>query len=117
MWIASCTKLMTAISVIQCVDKGLLSLDDDISSVLPEWKTRQVLVGFEEGTGKPILREAKNTITARMLLTHHSGMGYPFMSSNLQQFHKYQKTIGKEVSELIVCCPPSNWIHKLNYIS
>jgi CubicO group peptidase (beta-lactamase class C family) len=108
MWIASCTKLMTAISVIQCVEKGLLNLEDDISSILPEWKTRNVLVDFEEATGKPILREAKDKITIRMLLTHHSGMGYPFMKPELKQFHDYQKTIGKEVSELIVCFPPAH---------
>lgn len=103
MWIASCTKLLTAICAIQCIERGLLNLEDDISTVLPEWKTRNVLVGFEEGVGKPILREAKGIITLRMLLTHSSGMGYPFLSRSLMQYQKYQTTMGNPISELIVC--------------
>jgi CubicO group peptidase (beta-lactamase class C family) len=106
MWIASCTKLLTAICAVQCVEKGLLNLEDDISAVLPEWKTRNVLLGFEEGTGKPISREAKGTINLRMLLTHNSGMGYPFLSPTLMQYQKYQTTAGKPISELIVRFPP-----------
>jgi CubicO group peptidase (beta-lactamase class C family) len=103
MWIASCTKLMTAISVLQCVEKGLLSLDDDISTVLSEWKNRGILLGFEEGTGKPILQETKGKITVRMLLTHQSGMGYTFTDPKLEQFVKYNKRNGEMGSGLVVC--------------
>ncbi|KAF3407121.1 Acyltransferase LovD [Talaromyces pinophilus] len=74
MWIASCTKLMTAIASMQCVERGLLNLDDDVSGILPEWKYPQILVGFEEDSGKPILKDAKNKLTLRMLLTHQTGL-------------------------------------------
>jgi len=65
MWIASCTKLVTSVAALQMVEKGLLDLDEDISRVLTEWKSPEILEGFEEGTGKPILRPAKNKITLR----------------------------------------------------
>lgn len=68
MWLASCTKLITTVAVMQCVDKGLLKLDDDISTILTELKDVQVLVGFEkgeEGEDKPILQKNTKTITLR----------------------------------------------------
>ncbi|TAQ87680.1 hypothetical protein B7494_g3972 [Chlorociboria aeruginascens] len=95
MWIASCTKLLTAIAVLQCVEKGLLDLDDDISTVLSEWKEPQILIGFHATTGEPILEKAKERITLRMLLTHQSGMGYSFTHPDLEKFVEYRKKIGK----------------------
>ena len=35
MWIASCTKLLTTIVALQCVERGLLALDADVSPILP----------------------------------------------------------------------------------
>lgn len=64
-WIASCTKLLTTICMLQCIEEGLFYLDEDIARVLPEWKDPDLLVGFDETTGKPILRKAKNKITIR----------------------------------------------------
>lgn len=94
---------MTAISVLQCVEKGLLNLDDDISTVLPEFKDPEILLGFEDGTGKPILERTKRQITLRMLLTHQSGMGYTFMQPQLEQYAQYKKTAGAMGSGLVVC--------------
>ena len=90
MWIASCTKLMTAISAVQCVEKGLLDLDDDISTVLSEWKDPKILVGFEDASGEPILQKTDGKITLRMLLTHQSGMGYAFIQQPLEQYAEYR---------------------------
>lgn len=89
MWIASCTKLMTAIGSMQCVERGLLNLDEDVSSILPEWKNPQILVGFEDDSGKPILKDAKNKLTLRMLLTHQTGLGYGFAQPELMRYCKY----------------------------
>lgn len=88
MWIASCTKLMTAICVMQCVEKGLLDLDADVSTILPEWKEAPLLEGFEEGTGKPIIGTAKSKITLKRLLTHSAGLGYIVIDPRLQQWAK-----------------------------
>ena len=90
MWIASCTKLMTAVAVMQCVEKGLFTLDEDISRILPEWKSPDILTGFEEKTGEPILRKATKVITARQLMTHSSGMGYDVLNPQLMALRKYQ---------------------------
>jgi CubicO group peptidase (beta-lactamase class C family) len=65
MWLASCTKFMTTIAAMQCVERGLLSLDGDVTDILPELKGRQILKGFEEGTQKPILVPNTKKITLR----------------------------------------------------
>lgn len=63
-WIASVTKFITSIAVMQCVERGLLDLDADISSILPEWKDPRILIGFDE-KNEPQFRPAKRTLTLR----------------------------------------------------
>ena len=58
---------MTTIAVMQCVEKGLLSLDMDVTSILPELKGREILKGFEERTEKPILVPNTKKITLRLV--------------------------------------------------
>lgn len=64
---ASCTKLVTTIAVMQCVERGLLNLDEDVTGILPELKDLPILTGFEEvdGKDKPILVENTKPITLR----------------------------------------------------
>ncbi|MCJ1391725.1 hypothetical protein MMC18_004590 [Xylographa bjoerkii] len=86
MWIASCTKLMTCISVLQCVERGVLNLDDDVTGILPELKGIEILTGFDKETGKPITKKATKSITLRHLLTHTSGMSYDIFDLPLQKW-------------------------------
>lgn len=67
--IYSMTKLVTSIAALQCVENGLIGLDDDLADVLPEMCKIPIL-----SDGKLI--EPKNKITLRHLLTHTSGFGY-----------------------------------------
>jgi CubicO group peptidase (beta-lactamase class C family) len=104
MWLASCTKLIGTVAVMQCVERGQLKLDDDISTVLPELKEFQILTGFEQdpdGKDKPILAKNPAPITLRYvfvwedlnsgdadfgcrhLLTHSSGLSYDVFSKLL----------------------------------
>lgn len=97
LWIASVSKLMTAVAALSCVERGLISLDEDVTRVLPELKDRGILEGFDS-EGKPILRARKNIVTLRygvsirrlddsvntslcyrQFLSHTSGMGYDIM--------------------------------------
>ena len=64
MFTASCTKLMTTIAALQCVERGLVALDEDTGAVLPELAGLKILSGFEEG-GEPVLVERKEAITLR----------------------------------------------------
>jgi CubicO group peptidase (beta-lactamase class C family) len=89
MWIASCSKLVTTIAALQCVERGLFTLDDPtaVDRLLPEWKDPEILTGFTED-GKPILQPAKEKITLRKLLTHTSGVAYDMMHPMLIQWRQ-----------------------------
>lgn len=63
--IASCTKLMTAIAVLQCVERGLLDLDADVSPILPEAGKYGVIIGFDDAQNEPLLVPKANPITLR----------------------------------------------------
>jgi len=63
-YLASATKLITAIAALQCVERGQFTLDEDATRLLPEFKDLNVLTGFDD-TGKPVLVKATKTITLR----------------------------------------------------
>ncbi len=62
---ASCTKLMTIIAALQCIEHGQITLDDDVSALLHKLKSPKILTGFKEGTGEPTYQKAKGFITLR----------------------------------------------------
>ena len=64
MFTASCTKLLTTIAALQCVERGLVTLDEDTAAHLPELARQKILTGFDEA-GEPVLVERKNPITLR----------------------------------------------------
>lgn len=70
-WIASCTKMITSIAVMQLVEQGKADLDsaDQLEKVVPEMKEVKIIEGVD-ADGKPKLKEKKNKITLRMLQTH-----------------------------------------------
>ena len=63
--IASCTKLMTAIAVLQCVENGKLKLDDDVYGILPELESLEIITGIDQEDGKPLLKPRSSHITLR----------------------------------------------------
>ncbi|TVY48205.1 Acyltransferase [Lachnellula occidentalis] len=65
MWMASCSKLPTTVAVMQCVERGQLNLDDDVTGLLPELKGLPILVKFDEGDTQPIMAERTKPITLR----------------------------------------------------
>ncbi len=75
--LASCTKLLTTISCLQAVDRGLVKLDDDVSCYIPSLATQDILTGFA-WYGKPRMKPRSRPITLRHLLLHTAGTGYDF---------------------------------------
>jgi CubicO group peptidase (beta-lactamase class C family) len=83
---ASCTKLITSIALLQCVEKGLIGLDEPLTKILPELDGKEVLRS-EPGKGM-ISEPSKTKITARHLLSHTSGLGYRFLHPLLIEWSK-----------------------------
>lgn len=84
-WIASMTKAIVSLAALKLVERGKLSLDGDLSELLPDLKGLEVLDG-QGPDGAPRLRPAKGAVTLRRLLTHTSGFAYAFTSPQLIAF-------------------------------
>ena len=85
--IASMTKAITTVAVMQLYEKGLFQLNDPVSNYLPSFKNPKVLVAVDENNIVSETRDASNEIKIIDLLTHSSGLGYPFISSPLQKVY------------------------------
>lgn len=81
-WMASCTKMLTGVAVMQLVEQGILRLDDgaQVAQLVPELTNLTVL--NKDGTTEP----QKKAITLRMLLTHTAGFGYAFFNERLRDW-------------------------------
>ncbi|KAL2669801.1 hypothetical protein Neosp_015246 [[Neocosmospora] mangrovei] len=70
----SVTKPLTTISALQCVERGLIGLDDDVSGHLPELAKQPIISANSDGSLH--YEPAKTAITLRHLLTHTVGLCY-----------------------------------------
>lgn len=92
---ASATKLITSVALLQCIDDGLIGIDQPLRKLLPELG-RQVIKGVSDN-GDLILEPAINNITPRHLLTHTSGLAYWFLNPLLMKWK--QTPDGKKYAE------------------
>lgn len=87
-WIASCTKLVSAIALMQLVERGEADLDsaDQLEAIVPELRDVQIL---ENGKLKPKI----NRITLRSLMTHVSDQRKSRFPPVLQNFDNTNREI------------------------
>ncbi|KAF2430807.1 beta-lactamase/transpeptidase-like protein [Tothia fuscella] len=106
-YIASCTKLVTAIAALQLVEQGKLNLDEpeQVKKYLPELSQTRVL----NSSGKPG-EVRKNYVTLRMLLSHTAGYGYHFSSTALRDSDTpMPRTIEHHLADPILFEPGTSW--------
>lgn len=84
--IASMTKPVTSVAVMQLVESGRVKLDEAAATYLPDLSQVQVLEDFDAGTGKAKLRPPKTPPTVRQLLTHTAGFAYEFFDPRMQAY-------------------------------
>ncbi|RPI51672.1 MAG: class A beta-lactamase-related serine hydrolase [Acidobacteria bacterium] len=84
--IASMTKPVTWLAVMQLVEQGRVSLDDPAKRYFPQLANLKVFDTFDAKTGAYTLRSAKTAPTVRHLLTHTAGLGYSFTSPIVRDF-------------------------------
>jgi methyl acetate hydrolase len=78
--IASMTKPVATTVIMMLVDEGKLGLDDPIARYISAFAERQVIEYFDAATGNYTTRPAASNATVRQLLSHSSGLAYPFAS-------------------------------------
>jgi methyl acetate hydrolase len=84
--IASMTKPVTSVALMQLVEQGRIGLDDPAEKYLPELKGLKVLTSFDPATGAYQVRPAASAPTVKHFLTHTSGLAYPFTSAIWRDF-------------------------------
>lgn len=86
-WIASCTKVMCSVAALQCVERGLLSLDEPAENICPELKNPQILLKIDENG--PKFKPVTKKMTLRQMLTHSSGLSYEFTHPKMFAWRKW----------------------------
>ena len=112
-WLASCTKLVTVISVLQLVEQGKFALDDAefVKKVAPEIKEKKVFPDGVNGVNQ------EKDVTVRMLLSHTAGFAYAFLDGRVQFPEGLEGVRGEEndiLNSKLVNQPGSMWEYGTN---
>jgi methyl acetate hydrolase len=84
--IASMTKPVTSVALMQLVEQGRIGLDDPAEKYLPELVGLKVIESLDAKTGDYKVRPASRPPTVKNFLTHTSGLAYPFTSAIWRDF-------------------------------
>jgi CubicO group peptidase (beta-lactamase class C family) len=126
--IASMSKPITSVAVMQLVEDGKLKLTDTLSKYVPEFKDMKVAVPSQDGKSFETVK-AEREITIHDLLTHTSGITYRIMSKphvgklyeeanvcdGLVESRESLSDNVRKIAKLpLVCQPGSAWEYGLN---
>lgn len=113
--IYSCSKPITVTAALQLYEKGVFLLDDPLYEYIPEFKKMYVKEGED-------VREAKNPITMRNLLTMTAGFSYDMSAPG---FKKAREITGGRMDTLTVArCvaedplhyePGTKWVYSIGH--
>jgi CubicO group peptidase (beta-lactamase class C family) len=99
--LASMTKPMVSVAILQLYEQGKFLLSDPVAKYIPEFAHPKVLEMLPEGSPFPFkLKPAKRDITIRDLLAHTAGLPYAFGAAWFpdnrlyQQFHSLYEEAG-----------------------
>ena len=112
--IYSCTKVTTAVSVLQLSEKRYFSLDDPLYDFIPEYRDMTVI----DSAGN--IEKAKNAITIRHLLTMTAGLTYNLNSEGIKEALKETNgnadtltMIKKLAKDPLIFEPGTDWNYSL----
>lgn len=112
--IASMTKAITSVAVMQLVEQGKLKLDDPVGDYLPQLKDVEVLEGFN-ADDTPLLRPARSAVTVRQLLTHTSGYVYEIWNENAARYASLGYSAGDGFEDVPLAFDPGmKWEYGIN---
>ena len=93
--IASMTKPVTSLAAMMLVEQGRLGLDDPVGKYLPDFLHTRVLTAWHEADATYDARPPRRPITVRDLLTHTSGIAYPFVDARLAKLDDGHKSVSE----------------------
>jgi CubicO group peptidase (beta-lactamase class C family) len=74
--IASMTKAVTTVAIMQLYEQGKLGLNEAVQKYIPAFKDQQVIDSFDKTDSSYTTVPVKRPVTIRNLLTHTSGISY-----------------------------------------
>ena len=119
MLLASCTKAVTGVAVMQLVEEGAISLKDAAKDYVPEIADIQVLEGLSD-SGEAKLRPPKSDVTVEQLLLHTAGFGYEFLNADLLKYrvaNECAPTLGgtfEALQDVLLFDPGTRWEYGTN---
>jgi CubicO group peptidase (beta-lactamase class C family) len=119
-WIASTTKQVATVAILQLVEEGKLKLDDadQVEQLVPELAKIPIASRAEDGSIK--LTPKKNRITLRHLLTHTAGFGYTFFNHLYREYgelyglDEFNVSTEREIQFPLLFEPGTNWSYGLS---
>lgn len=100
--IASMTKAITTVGVMVLHERGQFMLNDPISKYIPEFEKPKILVEIDSLGNVVKTDTSKKEIRIIDLLTHSSGLSYPFVKNDLQKVYKDAGIIDGMTSKEII---------------
>ncbi len=86
--IASMTKAITTVAVMQLYERGNFLLNDPVSTYIPWFANPRIATGVDEDGNVTDTIAATKEIRIMDLLTHTSGIAYPFIPSKTSEAYK-----------------------------
>ena len=83
--IASMTKAITSVATMVLYEQGHFRLNDPVAKYLPEFSKMSVISGVDDEGNVTATVPATRPIKIIDLMTHASGIGYPFIPSKVQK--------------------------------
>ena len=83
--IASMTKAITTVAAMVLYEQGRFQLNDPVAKYLPEFAQMSVISGVDDEGNVTATVPATRPIRIIDLMTHASGIGYPFIPSKVQK--------------------------------
>jgi CubicO group peptidase (beta-lactamase class C family) len=113
--IYSCSKLITCVAAMQLWEKGLFSLDDNLSDYLPAFA--EMTVKTENG-----IKKAKNPIKIKHLFQMASGMDYDMHTPELEEYYSIPgnhcptiETVNEFAKKPLLFEPGEGWKYGLSH--
>jgi methyl acetate hydrolase len=105
--IASMTKPVTSVGVMMLYEQGRLRLDAAAGDYVPSMNGREVIAAFNEKDATYTTQPAARPVTVRQLLTHTSGLAYPFTSATVLALQTKTGTAARDLPLLFD--PGTRW--------
>ncbi len=119
--IASMTKIITTIAILQLQETGQLNIDDPIEKYIPEFENIKVLVNPDSSTSEKL----KHILTIRDLLRHTAGMVYTGGNTYTDSLYKeegfqtwkgsLEGFVEKVTTIPLAYQPNQNWIYSYSH--